>query len=50
MKVVWEQIRGREIAFCCYRPLISLGREGVRAEGHSKEWRGRRDSNPRPLP
>ena len=26
MKVCREQIRGREVAFCCYRPLISPDR------------------------
>ena len=50
MKVAGEQTRGRNIAVCCYRPLISPDREGGKSVSHSKEWRGRRDSNPRPLP
>ena len=50
MKVAGEQKRGGKIAFCCYRPLISPDREGGKSVSHSKEWRGRRDSNPRPLP
>ena len=50
MKVGGEQIREREVAVCCYRPLISPDREWGKSVSHSKEWRGRRDSNPRPLP
>ena len=47
---VMRRIRHVESAFCAYRPLISPDLSGSGLVSDWKIWRGRRDSNSRPLP
>ena len=45
-----QRVRSRELGFGAYRPLISPDSLGPRLVSDWKIWRGRRDSNSRPLP
>ena len=50
MSAVWNRFRMGPFSFGAYRPLTSPDLPDVRVASAWKEWRGRRDSNPRPLP
>jgi hypothetical protein len=50
MSAVWNRSRMGPFSFGAYRPLTSPNLLDVRVASAWNEWRGRRDSNPRPLP
>jgi hypothetical protein len=50
MSAVWNRFRMGPFSLGAYRPLTSPDLLDPRVASAQKEWRGRRDSNPRPLP